>query len=163
MSSDEEGGGDAAARETLRRLMQQSGRTAAELSRAVRRNHAYIQQYLKRGSPTRLPDHVRMELGRLLDVDPNSLAGDSDRPRKRRGKARRSTLNDALVRRSMTATAILLQGFSWRRSVEADVFSAVYALLERRTLADDSDTLDVVRRMLEAVRQATDVPANPTT
>jgi phage repressor protein C with HTH and peptisase S24 domain len=43
------------------------------LSLAVGRNHAYLQQYLMRGSPRELPESVRHGLAPLLGVSPDDL------------------------------------------------------------------------------------------
>src|SRR4029450_11807661 len=43
------------------------------LSLAIGRNHAYLQQYLMRGSPRELPEAVRHGLAPLLGVSPGDL------------------------------------------------------------------------------------------
>lgn len=43
------------------------------LSLAIGRNHAYLQQYLMRGSPRELPETARHELAPLLGVPPDDL------------------------------------------------------------------------------------------
>src|SRR4029450_9450559 len=43
------------------------------LSLAIGRNHAYLQQYLMRGSPRELPEAVRHGLAPLLGVSPDDL------------------------------------------------------------------------------------------
>ncbi|MDI9349697.1 MAG: S24 family peptidase [Candidatus Symbiobacter sp.] len=48
--------------------------TLSEVSRAIGRNHAYLQQYLQRGSPRILPEEVRYALGRYFGVDPNNFS-----------------------------------------------------------------------------------------
>ncbi len=54
-----------------------------KLSLAIGRNHAYLQQYLTRGSPRELPEAARQGLAPLLGVTPDELrarpplAGDS--------------------------------------------------------------------------------------
>lgn len=45
----------------------------AALSRAAERNHAYIQQFLTRGVPAELPEHVRDRLAPVLGVSPDAL------------------------------------------------------------------------------------------
>ncbi|MBM3648006.1 MAG: helix-turn-helix transcriptional regulator [Alphaproteobacteria bacterium] len=44
-----------------------------KLSLALGRNHAYLQQYLMRGSPRELPEAVRHRLAPLLGLSPDSL------------------------------------------------------------------------------------------
>src|SRR6266436_27744 len=44
-----------------------------KLSLVIGRNHAYLQQYLMRGSPRELPEVVRHGLAPLLGVSPDDL------------------------------------------------------------------------------------------
>jgi hypothetical protein len=59
---------EAGVRDTLARLIQQSGEGFASLSRLIGRNPAYIQQYLKRGIPRRLSEQDRRRLARHFGV-----------------------------------------------------------------------------------------------
>ena len=54
-------------------------RRLRRLSRALGRNDAYLQQFLQRGSPRRLPEDVRYQLAGLLGVD-EQLLRDGGRP-----------------------------------------------------------------------------------
>jgi hypothetical protein len=47
--------------------------TLKDLSLALGRNHAYLQQYLERRSPARLPEDVRYQLAKMLDIPHQSL------------------------------------------------------------------------------------------
>ncbi len=47
--------------------------TLKDLSLALGRNHAYLQQYLERRSPVRLPEDVRYQLAKMLDIPHQSL------------------------------------------------------------------------------------------
>jgi phage repressor protein C with HTH and peptisase S24 domain len=60
-------------RAELDRLAQLHGDDYLSLSRLVGRNPAYIQQYIKRGSPRRLPEHERGILARYFGVDEKTL------------------------------------------------------------------------------------------
>ena len=51
--------------------------TLKQVSRALGRNDAYLQQYLYRGSPRRLPEQLRLRLARLTGAD-QSLFLDPD-------------------------------------------------------------------------------------
>ena len=62
------------ARSTLQRLCSERGESLAGLSRLLGRNDAYIQQYLRKGSPRRLPEAERRTLARYFAV-PDSLLG----------------------------------------------------------------------------------------
>jgi len=55
-------------RATLGRLIDQRGEDCASLSRLIGRNPAYIQQFIKRGSPRRLAEADRQRLARYFGV-----------------------------------------------------------------------------------------------
>ncbi len=60
---------DADGRAALARLIEEKGEDYAGLSRLIGRNPAYIQQFIKRGSPRRLAEADRRILARYFDVD----------------------------------------------------------------------------------------------
>lgn len=60
-------------RETLRHLATDRGVSLAELSRMIRRNNAYLQQFVSRGTPVWLPEDERLLLARFFDVDERLL------------------------------------------------------------------------------------------
>lgn len=60
-------------RAELERLKKAHGDGYAALSQLVGRNPAYIQQYIKRGSPKNLPERERSILARYYGVDPRLL------------------------------------------------------------------------------------------
>lgn len=62
-------------RETLDRLIHDRGEDYAALSRLIGRNPAYIQQFIRRGSPRRLAEDDRKLLARYLGVDESLLGG----------------------------------------------------------------------------------------
>lgn len=73
-------------RAELARLISQHGDDYAALSRLVGRNPAYVQQYIKRGTPRLLPERERAILARYYGVDPRLLgAPDEDIGPKRSG------------------------------------------------------------------------------
>jgi hypothetical protein len=51
--------------------------TLKQASRAIGRNDAYLQQFLHRGTPRRLPEDVRHRLAAFLDIDQSRLAGNN--------------------------------------------------------------------------------------
>ena len=63
------------ARSTLQRLCSECGESLAGLSRLLGRNDAYIQQYLRKGSPRRLPEAERRTLARYFAVPDSMLGG----------------------------------------------------------------------------------------
>ncbi len=70
---------DEKARTALAALIKQHGADMSALSLMMGRNIAYIQQYLKRGSPRRLPERERGMLARFFGVDEAKLGALSDR------------------------------------------------------------------------------------
>ena len=63
------------ARDTLQRLCTERGESLAGLSRLLGRNDAYIQQYLRKGTPRRLPERDRRTLARYFSVPESMLGG----------------------------------------------------------------------------------------
>lgn len=63
------------ARVALQRLMGERGEDFANLSRVIGRNPAYLQQFVRRGSPRRLAEEDRRTLARYLRVDEAVLGG----------------------------------------------------------------------------------------
>ncbi len=68
---------NANARRELDRLVTNSGASYAALSRMLGRNAAYIQQYIKRGTPDRLEERDRRLLADYFGVDEALLGGAS--------------------------------------------------------------------------------------
>jgi hypothetical protein len=62
-------------RDALRRLIEERGEDYARLSRMIGRNTAYVQQYIKRGTPRRLAEEDRQILARYFDVPGHMLGG----------------------------------------------------------------------------------------
>lgn len=67
-------------RELVKRRAAEQQKTLAELSKAIGRNHAYLQQFVKRGVPATLPEEIRPKLARLLRVEEQDLRSGSGRP-----------------------------------------------------------------------------------
>lgn len=63
-------------RETLDELIRQKGEDYTSLSRMLGRNSAYIQQFIKRGTPRRLDEADRRTLARYFGVAESLLGGD---------------------------------------------------------------------------------------
>ena len=63
------------AREELDRLIRQQHVGYSAVSRLLNRNPAYIQQFIKRGSPRKLDDEDRRILARFFGVDEQLLGG----------------------------------------------------------------------------------------
>jgi hypothetical protein len=62
-------------RTALQRLIEEKGEDYVGLSRLLGRNAAYVQQYIKRGSPKRLAEEDRRLLARYFGVDEERLGG----------------------------------------------------------------------------------------
>lgn len=65
-------------RQVLDRLCQERGQDYASLSRLIGRNSAYIQQFIRRGTPRRLPEQERRLLARHFGVGEYVLGGEAD-------------------------------------------------------------------------------------
>ena len=61
-------GGDPA-RRAVRAAVAAAGMTLKQASRALGRNDAYLQQYLYRGTPRRLPEQLRLRLAAITATD----------------------------------------------------------------------------------------------
>ena len=68
------------ARAALARLIEEQGADFAGLSRLIGRNPAYIQQYIKRGTPRRLAEEDRRLLARYFGVAEETLGGPAQPP-----------------------------------------------------------------------------------
>ena len=73
-------------RKALERLCAERGEDFAGLSRFLGKNPAYIQQFIRRGTPRRLREDERRKLARYFGV-PESLLGGPPRPIRRRRRA----------------------------------------------------------------------------
>ena len=67
-------------RETLDRLIRERGDDYASLSRLLNRNAAYIQQFIKRGSPRKLDEEDRRTLSRYFGIDESVLGATAVAP-----------------------------------------------------------------------------------
>ena len=65
---------DAARKLLVDTLARRADLDLKKLSLTIGRNHAYLQQYLMRGSPRELPEAVRHGLAPLLGVAPEAVA-----------------------------------------------------------------------------------------
>lgn len=63
------------AREVLEKLCAERGVNFASLSRLVERNDAYIQQYLRKGTPRQLKERERRTLARFFSIPETMLGG----------------------------------------------------------------------------------------
>lgn len=71
----------------------------AALSKAVGRNHAYLQQFIHRGVPAHLPEEVREALALALDVSEDLLRG-----KKKRGRSEAAVNHTSLPPNAAIAT-----------------------------------------------------------
>ena len=66
------------ARRAIADALEQRGTDMAALSKALGRNHAYIQQFLTRGTPAELKERDRRAVAQFLRIDERALLSDSD-------------------------------------------------------------------------------------
>ena len=62
-------------RQVLERLCAERGENFASLSRLIRRNPAYIQQYLRKGTPKQLRESERRTLAKYFQIPESMLGG----------------------------------------------------------------------------------------
>lgn len=62
-------------RELILAKSKELGRSLRWLSLEIGRDHAYLQQFIKKGSPRRLPEDDRRKLASLISVDETQLGG----------------------------------------------------------------------------------------
>lgn len=62
-------------RSVLARIVRERGDDYANLSRLIGRNAAYIQQFIKRGTPRKLDEEDRVKLARYFGIDERVLGG----------------------------------------------------------------------------------------
>jgi len=62
-------------RQVLERLCNERGENFASLSRLIGRNDAYIQQYLRKGTPRQLKERERRTLARYFQIPESMLGG----------------------------------------------------------------------------------------
>ena len=95
------------ARRAIVEALEQRGTDMAALSKALGRNHAYIQQFLTRGTPGELKERDRRAIAQFLGIDERTLLSDSDmregtrrpaRDRRARRCRRRHRRRDAVSR-----------------------------------------------------------------
>lgn len=67
-------------RDALDALIRDSGEDYSSISRLLGRNPAYIQQFIKRGTPRRLAEEDRLRLAAYFRVPEQRLGGRSDQP-----------------------------------------------------------------------------------
>ncbi len=60
-------------RATIQRVAAERGESLLSLSVALGKNEAYLQQFIKRGTPKRLPEEERLKLAQLLWIDERLL------------------------------------------------------------------------------------------
>lgn len=92
-------------RARLADLLAKRGLDLASVSRAIGKNQTYVQQYLKRGNPRRLPEEVREALGKFLSIDPDELRPFAERRDPTLGAPRSVPIEAVIARRGGPETA----------------------------------------------------------
>lgn len=139
-------------RALLVRLAQEQGRSLLSLSRAIGKNHAYFQQFVRVQVPRRLPPDVRRALGRLLGVDPRLFQPVEEREEPL-VRLPGEPINPELMHEAQAIAERLVKGNSadqkFRRT---ETMGFVYTLLERQAAGIPFDLRDPeFLRMLEVL------------
>lgn len=87
-------------RKLLSDAIRKKGLDMAKVSRAIGRNHAYIQQYVTLGKPKKLPEDVRHDLAKELGISEDLLR----EPRTMEKSVNQSSISVAESRQQEAAT-----------------------------------------------------------
>jgi len=143
-----------AIRTLLTRLAGERNVGLQAVSRAIGKNHAYLQQFVTgRRSPAVLPEAVRIALGRYFRVDPD-LFKPPEHPADQ--QSMRSIDADLLARANYVARYVI-GGDPADEPIRVSISAAVYTLLERGKMDDDEGTLEVLALLARRLRG----PAKP--
>ncbi len=110
-------------RDRIVKLALHRGLTLKELSLKIGRNHAYLQQFVRRGSPRTLPEPIRLELAQILGVPESDLNGAKapDDPTTMAGKQHLSDIG--LTTFAMRLAAVRLNSVYTTPGIFADVLN----------------------------------------
>lgn len=150
-------------RQRLIDAVEDAGTTLATLSRALGRNHAYLHQFVFRGSPKHLSAEARRTLGDILGVEPEVLAParqplaapSSPGSRSGRRPAKRATPETPPTGISLTAFARRLTMARLESGFDTPAAFCTAAGLDRQRFADledgvDDPTMEELDRIAEA-------------
>ncbi|SEE52504.1 Phage repressor protein C, contains Cro/C1-type HTH and peptisase s24 domains [Bradyrhizobium lablabi] len=84
-------------RKLILEKLEEKGLTMSEASLRIGYNHAYLQQFLKRGHPLELPEKSRLPLAELLGVPEDQLRGPSSKLPKREYVKVNPSLRESLI------------------------------------------------------------------
>jgi hypothetical protein len=141
------------ARTTLDQLIRERGEDYASLSRLLGRNAAYIQQFIRRGTPKKLDEDDRRTLARYFRIDEALLGGPAADP-VARGRVR-ETGTAWRGPRTPVPSLISIPRYAVRASagpgaLDADDFDVTAIGLHPdflRTLTDDPSQLSIIQVM----------------
>jgi len=145
----------------LQQLVAERGIGFGPLSRAIGKNHAYLQQFMAGRTPRVLPAAVRTALGRYFAIDPEQFRPPDERVLS--PLAQRSIDPDLIARAHQVARYIIGERAEdeWIRNI---ILAAAYTLLEIGSMTDDEATLRVLEqagRRLLAGPQKKPPPTQP--
>lgn len=129
-------------RAALDRLIQERGEDYASVSRLLGRNAAYIQQFIKRGTPRRLAEDDRAKLAAYFAVPETLLGGRGNQPELRKA-------GSGSAKRTVVMVPILSVGASAGpgAAVEGEAVDAGFGFDPRwlRKLGADPRALSIIR------------------
>jgi uncharacterized glyoxalase superfamily metalloenzyme YdcJ len=140
-------------------LIAERGTDLATVSRAIGKNHAYLQQFIKRRTPRRLPEDVREALGAYFGVNPD-LFREGPRARAEPWLREGRLLDPGKLRRAMQVAERIVgdREVEDRGAVVVEIASAVYDVLAEREAAgfpitDDNAALALIETIFRRVRR----------
>lgn len=113
------------------------------VSIAMGRNHAYLQQYLKRGKPRDLPEDARTQLGEHFNIDPDRFR----RPRKQLGRPGLSETPEAFTHAAMADVSRRGEFFTPREVISR--------MTENREATAGAGTATVLQQPGDRIKPAT--------
>jgi hypothetical protein len=132
-------------RAALLTAAKENGESLASLSNSLGMNPAYLQQFVRRGSPKRLPEEIRHDLAQLLSIEESelggierdSVAGTSGHKPSTVSHGHRKSLRGFAVRLSVAREKAGYYSQS-KFALEAEIPLSRYVVLER---GDDDPTI----------------------
>jgi hypothetical protein len=132
----------AEARANLDRLILERGETYGAISKLLGRNPAYIQQFVKRGSPRKLDENDRHLLARYFGVDESVLGGGTHHAAEERTTGAKTPRNlVAVPRLALGASA----GLGSLQEDEATAGALAFDARWLRALGGQPDMLSIIR------------------
>jgi hypothetical protein len=135
-------------RDLLLRLAEENGIGLAPLSKAIGKNHAYLQQFISRRRPLVLPAAVRQALGQQLHCAPEMFLPAEERP----ASPGAPHIDPQLLARANDIARRMVGGDPDLEEIRLHITGALYTLLQRGALRDEEGTRQVLELLGRTLR-----------